>query len=351
MQEVAPGVKKEVDALVDKSSHDLNLNKIYSENPEMFSRQGMSYEQYAAQNGIEIKDYSDEMDLAVDIGDENWYLVQVLINNEQKMSPDQFQAAASAIQKPRSELDTDELMKVAGPFLTKKDMINLSEIKKHPNMGNLSFQNKHTLSQFQAAGGCDINLILRGGSSCGSTLDSFYDLEMAMNGAPQNIGHSRNISKKVSIVDEIDDIIRNNANTSTIKGVSYFDTVGPNVPTGQVLDIIEQYGADSPEALQAVQSLIGLDMTDSAFNSKTIPPTRETNYSHRFNSLKRGDPGNLSIKVESYISPGCGAYIDTYGGIQCGLGEMLVKRNCSQKIIDAYIDPNTSKLVLVTLYT
>ena len=117
------------------------------------------------------------------------------------------------------------------------------------------------------------------------------------------------------------------------------------------MDIIDSFGSNSPEALQAVQDLIGLDITDPAYNSKTIPPTRNTDYSKRFYNKVRGDIGSLDIKVESYISPGCGAYIDTYGGIENGLGEMLIKRNCNQKIVDAYIDPNTSKLVLVTLYT
>ena len=165
-----------------------------------------------------------------------------------------------------------------------------------------------------------------------------------------NAGHPRNINKDHSIVEEIDDIIENNANTSIIKGVSYLKSAGTNAPTGYVLDVIQQYGSASPEALQAVNDLIGLDITDAAFNSKTVPPNRNTYYSNCFNNKKIGDPGSLDIKVESYISPGCGAYIDTYGSFSNGLGEVLIKRNCKQTIIDAYVDPITNKLVLVTLY-
>lgn len=330
---------------IDKSSRDLNLNKIYSDNPEILSKQGMSYEQYAAKNGIEIKNFKTEIDLAVELGDENWYLVNVLKNNANNMTPEQIAVAKSIINKPRSELNSADLLNAAGPFLKEQDLVNLQKIADHPNMANLTLQQKNTLSQFQAAGGCDINYILRGGSSCGSTLDSFYNLEKTMNNASQNIGHSRNISKKVSIVDEIDDIIKENANTVTIKGVAYYDSVGNNIPTNHVLDLIDQYGANSPEVLQSLQDLVGLDMTDAAYNSRTIPPNKITAYSKDYAK------GNLEIMIESYISPGCGAYIDTYGGIKNGLGEMLIKRNCKQTIIDSYVDLATNKLVLVTLYS
>lgn len=323
----------------------LDLNKTYSENLSKFSKEGISYEQYATQNGINIKNYGSEMDLAFDVGDENWYLVQVIKNNVNKEN------WPAAIKKPRSELNTNELINAAGPFLKQKDIINLNEIEKRLNMKNLSLQNQNTLSQFQRAGGCEINGMLRGKNH--EDIHSLYDLELIMNrsygGANQK--HPRQVNKNYSIVDEIDDIIKNNCNTSTIKGVSYLTSVGSNVPTKRVLDTIDSFGPNSPEALQAVQDLIGLDITDPAYNSKTIPPTRNTYYSNKFYNKVRGDIESLDIKVESYISPGCGAYIDTYGGIENGLGEMLIKRNCNQKIVDAYIDPNTSKLVLVTLYT
>lgn len=330
----------------------LDLNKTYSENFDKFSKDGISYEQYATQNGINIKEYGSEMDLALDVGDENWYLVQVIKNNvDEKNWP-------TAIKKPRSELNTNELINAAGPFLKQKDIINLNEIEKRLNMKNLSLQNQNTLSQFQRAGGCEINGMLRGKNYSDYGILSLYELEMEMNNSNPRSGygganqkHPRLVNKNYSIVDEIDDIIKNNCNTSTIKGVSYLTSVGSDVPTKRVLDIIDSFGSNSPEALQAVQDLIGLDITDSAYNSKTIPPTRNTEYSKKFYNKVRGDIESLDIKVESYISPGCGAYIDTYGGIKDGLGEMLIKRNCNQKIVDAYIDPNTSKLVLVTLYT
>lgn len=201
--------------------------------------------------------------------------------------------------------------------------------------------------------------MLRGKDYSNYGLNSFYDIETNMqkpNGGYgkagiDNFNHSRTIDKNHTIVEQIDDIINNHSNTNTIKGVSYLNSVGDNVPTKQVMDIIDQYGPSSPEALQAVQNLVGLDITDKAFNSKTIPPNKVTSYSDRFNNYKRGEIKSLDLKVESYISPGCGAYIDTCGSFEDGLGELLVKRNCTQKIIDAYIDPNTSKLVLVTLYT
>ena len=350
----SPSGKQDLSQIENQFSKNGNfdLNKTYSENLSKFSKDGISYEQYATQNGINIKDYGSEMDLALDVGDENWYLVQVIKNNvDEKNWP-------TAIKKPRSELNTNELINAAGPFLKQKDIINLNEIEKRLNMKNLSLQNQNTLSQFQRAGGCEINGMLRGKSYSAHGIHSLYELEMEMNNSNPYSGygganqkHPRLVNKNYSIVDEIDDIIKNNCNTSTIKGVSYLTSVGSNVPTKRVLDIIDSFGSNSPEALQAVQDLIGLDITDPAYNSKTIPPTRNTDYSKRFYNKVRGDIGSLDIKVESYISPGCGAYIDTYGGIENGLGEMLIKRNCNQKIVDAYIDPNTSKLVLVTLYT
>lgn len=328
----------------------ITINDVNRQFLEIRKSTDINYEAYVKQIGMEIKDFKNETDLAIELGDENWYLVQVLKNNEKNMSLAQLQTVEKAYLKPRSELDTVELINLAGPFLKEEDIINLNEIGNHPNMSNLSLQNKNTIHQFQRCGGCEVNGMLRGKDYSRLGLNSLTELEMGMNINSHNAGHSRIVNNNYSIVDEIDDIIKNNSNTSIIKGVSYLDSVGPNAPTGQVLDIINQFGPNSPEALQALNDLIGVDITDSAFNSKTIPPTRDTNYSRRFRDLKIGEARSLDLKVESYISPGCAAYIDTYGGIQDGLGEIIIKRNCAQHIIDAYVDPNTNKLVLVTLY-
>ena len=324
-----------------------DLNKSYVDNILDLKKKGISFEKYASDNGIEIKDFKTELDLAVDIGDANWYLVNV-IKNSGDMADN---AVRAAINKPRADLNFDELLNVAGPYLKEQDLKNLDIISKNPNMANITQQNINTMFQFQDAGGCEISGICRG-KNYGLTLE---EIEHAMNGdrsgynklVGKNRGHARVIDKNYTIIDEMDDIIKNNANTVTIKGVGYYNSVGPNVPTDHVLDLIDTYGANSPEVFDALDDLIGLDMTDKGFNSRTIPPTRETNYKKRYS-----DPnGDLEIKVESYISPGCGAYIDTYGGITNGLGEITIKRNCKQTVIDAYEDPTNNKLVLVTLYS
>ena len=315
-------------------------------------KRGISFEQYAADNGIIIKDLKTELDVAVEMGDANWYLVNIIKNNENKMTMQQKQIAYSATNKARADLDYAELVNVAGPFLTQHDVYLLNEISKHPNMPNISQQNANTLFQFQDAGGCEISQIARGKNVSNLTLEQ---IEYAMNGdrpgyrnqrVGKNLGHGRAISKNYTILDEMDEIIRKNSNTVTLKGVGYYKSVGSNVPTDYVLNCINQYGINSPNTLNALRNLVGLDMTDKGFNSRTIPPTKSTNYSNRFNNVN----GDLKIKVESYISPGCGAYIDTYGGKIGGLGEITIKRNCPQTIIDAYVDPSTNKLVLVTLY-
>lgn len=315
-------------------------------------KRGISFEQYAADNGIVIKDLKTELDVAVEMGDANWYLVNVIKNNENKMTMQQKQSAYNATNKARADLDYAELVNVAGPFLTQYDVYLLNEISKHPNMPNISQQNANTLFQFQDAGGCEISQIARGKNVSNLTLEQ---IEYAMNGdrpgyrkqqVGKNLGHGRAISKNYTILDEMDEIIRKNSNTVTLKGVGYYKSVGSNIPTNYVLDCINQYGINSPNTLNALRNLVGLDMTDKGFNSRTIPPTKSTNYSNRFNNVN----GDLKIKVESYISPGCGAYIDTYGGKIDGLGEITIKRNCPQTIIDAYVDPSTNKLVLVTLY-
>lgn len=315
-------------------------------------KRGISFEQYAADNGIIIKDLKTELDVAVEMGDANWYLVNIIKNNENKMTMQQKQIAYSATNKARADLDYAELVNVAGPFLTQHDVYLLNEISKHPNMPNISQQNANTLFQFQDAGGCEISQIARGKNVSNLTLEQ---IEYAMNGdrpgyrnqrVGKNLGHGRAISKNYTILDEMDEIIRKNSNTVTLKGVGYYKSVGSNVPTDYVLNCINQYGINSPNTLNALRNLVGLDMTDKGFNSRTIPPTKSTKYSNRFNNVN----GDLTIKVESYISPGCGAYIDTYGGKIDGLGEITIKRNCPQTIIDAYVDPSTNKLVLVTLY-
>lgn len=315
-------------------------------------KRGISFEQYAADNGIIIKDLKTELDVAVEMGDANWYLVNIIKNNENKMTMQQKQIAYSATNKARADLDYAELVNVAGPFLTQHDVYLLNEISKHPNMPNISQQNANTLFQFQDAGGCEISQIARGKNVSNLTLEQ---IEYAMNGdrpgyrnqrVGKNLGHGRAISKNYTILDEMDEIIRKNSNTVTLKGVGYYKSVGSNVPTNYVLNCINQYGINSPNTLNALRNLVGLDMTDKGFNSRTIPPTKSTTYSNRFNNVN----GDLTIKVESYISPGCGAYIDTYGGKIDGLGEITIKRNCPQTIIDAYVDPSTNKLVLVTLY-
>ena len=315
-------------------------------------KRGISFEQYAADNGIIIKDLKTELDVAVEMGDANWYLVNIIKNNENKMTMQQKQIAYSATNKARADLDYAELVNVAGPFLTQHDVYLLNEISKHPNMPNISQQNANTLFQFQDAGGCEISKIARGKNVSYLTLEQ---IEYAMNGdrpgyrnqrVGKNLGHGRAISKNYTILDEMDEIIRKNSNTVTLKGVGYYKSVGSNVPTNYVLNCINQYGINSPNTLNALRNLVGLDMTDKGFNSRTIPPTKSTTYSNRFNNVN----GDLTIKVESYISPGCGAYIDTYGGKINGLGEITIKRNCPQTIIDAYVDPSTNKLVLVTLY-
>lgn len=315
-------------------------------------KRGISFEQYAADNGIIIKDLKTELDVAVEMGDANWYLVNIIKNNENKMTMQQKQIAYSATNKARADLDYAELVNVAGPFLTQHDVYLLNEISKHPNMSNISQQNANTLFQFQDAGGCEISQIARGKNVSNLTLEQ---IEYAMNGdrpgyrnqrVGKNLGHGRAISKNYTILDEMDEIIRKNSNTVTLKGVGYYKSVGSNVPTNYVLNCINQYGINSPNTLNALRNLVGLDMTDKGFNSRTIPPTKSTTYSNRFNNVN----GDLTIKVESYISPGCGAYIDTYGGKIDGLGEITIKRNCPQTIIDAYVDPSTNKLVLVTLY-
>lgn len=315
-------------------------------------KRGISFEQYAADNGIIIKDLKTELDVAVEMGDANWYLVNIIKNNENKMTMQQKQIAYSATNKARADLDYAELVNVAGPFLTQHDVYLLNEISKHPNMPNISQQNANTLFQFQDAGGCEISQIARGKNVSNLTLEQ---IEYAMNGdrpgyrnqrVGKNLGHGRAISKNYTILDEMDEIIRKNSNTVTLKGVGYYKSVGSNVPTDYVLNCINQYGINSPNTLNALRNLVGLDMTDKGFNSRTIPPTKSTTYSNRFNNVN----GDLTIKVESYISPGCGAYIDTYGGKIDGLGEITIKRNCPQTIIDAYVDPSTNKLVLVTLY-
>lgn len=315
-------------------------------------KRGISFEQYAADNGIIIKDLKTELDVAVEMGDANWYLVNIIKNNENKMTMQQKQIAYSATNKARADLDYAELVNVAGPFLTQHDVYLLNEISKHPNMPNISQQNANTLFQFQDAGGCEISKIARGKNVSNLTLEQ---IEYAMNGdrpgyrnqrVGKNLGHGRAISKNYTILDEMDEIIRKNSNTVTLKGVGYYKSVGSNVPTNYVLNCINQYGINSPNTLNALRNLVGLDMTDKGFNSRTIPPTKSTTYSNRFNNVN----GDLTIKVESYISPGCGAYIDTYGGKINGLGEITIKRNCPQTIIDAYVDPSTNKLVLVTLY-
>ena len=315
-------------------------------------KRGISFEQYAADNGIIIKDLKTELDVAVEMGDANWYLVNIIKNNENKMTMQQKQIAYSAINKARADLDYAELVNVAGPFLTQHDVYLLNEISKHPNMPNISQQNANTLFQFQDAGGCEISQIARGKNVSNLTLEQ---IEYAMNGdrpgyrnqrVGKNLGHGRAISKNYTILDEMDEIIRKNSNTVTLKGVGYYKSVGSNVPTDYVLNCINQYGINSPNTLNALRNLVGLDMTDKGFNSRTIPPTKSTKYSNRFNNIN----GDLTIKVESYISPGCGAYIDTYGGKIDGLGEITIKRNCPQTIIDAYVDPSNNKLVLVTLY-
>lgn len=315
-------------------------------------KRGISFEQYAADNGIIIKDLKTELDVAVEMGDANWYLVNIIKNNENKMTMQQKQIAYSATNKARADLDYAELVNVAGPFLTQHDVYLLNEISKHPNMPNISQQNANTLFQFQDAGGCEISQIARGKNVSNLTLEQ---IEYAMNGdrpgyrnqrVGKNLGHGRAISKNYTILDEMDEIIRKNSNTVTLKGVGYYKSVGSNVPTDYVLNCINQYGINSPNTLNALRNLVGLDMTDKGFNSRTIPPTKSTKYSNRFNNVN----GDLTIKVESYISPGCGAYIDTYGGKIDGLGEITIKRNCPQTIIDAYVDPSNNKLVLVTLY-
>ena len=342
-----------------------SINKYYIDNITEMKKNGISYEQYAADHGIEIKNYSGEMEVAVDLGDENWYLVQVLRKNKSSMTPNQQNVVDALCNKPRSELNTANLLNIAGPYLTKQDLDNLQKMDIHPNMANLTLQNKNTLHSYQNAGGCEVNGMLRGKDYSWANIYSIQDLENMMNNGylkkielpngdkieiPRNTGHTRIINDNYTIIDEIDDIIKYNSNTTTIKGVSYLNSVGPKAPTDRVLDIIQHYGSYSDETLHAIHDLIGLDITDSAFNSKTIPPNRETTYSKKFNNYRTGDPKGLDIKVESYISPGCGAYIDTYGGVTNGIGEMLLKRDCKQTIIDAYIDPKTGKLVLVTLY-
>ena len=96
----------------------------------------------------------------------------------------------------------------------------------------------------------------------------------------------------------MDEIIRKNSNTVTLKGVGYYKSVGSNVPTDYVLNCINQYGINSPNTLNALRNLVGLDMTDKGFNSRTIPPTKSTNYSNRFNNVN----GDLKISVSYFVS-------------------------------------------------
>lgn len=136
-----------------KNMDDLSLNKTYFDNSDFFQKRGISYEQYAANNGIQLINYSNEFDLATDLGDENWYLVNVLKNNTQNMTPQQYSMVCSAIEKPRCDLDSQELFNLASPYLNNNDIINLNKIAKNPNMQNLTVQERHTLFQFQHAGG------------------------------------------------------------------------------------------------------------------------------------------------------------------------------------------------------
>ena len=327
---------------------DSYITKSYADNVVEYRKRGISFEQYAANNGITIKDPKTEIDVAIEVGDPNWYLVNIIKNNEINMNAIQKQIADKAIRKPRAELDYNELINAAAPFLRNQDWVSLNEILKHKNMANISKQNANTLFQFQHAGGCELSKLSRG-ENIGLTL---RDVELAMNGdkfiypvpTGKNVGHPRKIKKRYTVIDEMDDIIMNNSNTVTLKGVAYYDSAGPNVPTKFVTDCISKYGVNSPNTLNALRSLVGLDMTDKGFNSRTIPSTRSTSYSRRY------DNGLLKVKIESYISPGCGAYIDTYGSFSDGLGEITVKRNCPQTIVDAYLNPSNNQLVLVTLY-
>lgn len=340
---------------INRSQYEIEANKYYKQN---YLNQGVSYEEFINSNGIFVKDFVDEKQLAMEFGDENWYLVDVLNKNKAYMDNNELLYAQKITSKPRLDLDTNSLYNASSKYLTPQDLKNLQQIRSNPYMKDLTLQQRNTLYQFQKAGGCDINRMCRGTDYSRLGIKSMYDLEIAMNDPNPNIGyrganagHTRVVDRNYSIIDEVDDIIKNNSNVNTIKGVSYLESVGDNVPTKEVMDTINAYGYNSPEALNKIQSLIGLDITDSAYNSKTIPPSRATGYSNRYYNKGIGEAGSLNIKVESYISPGCGAYIDTYGGIENGLGEMLIKRNCTQTIIDAYIDASTGKLVLVTLYT
>lgn len=340
---------------INRSQYEIEANKYYK---QYYLNQGVSYEKFINSNGIFVKDFVDEKQLAMEFGDENWYLVDVLNKNKAYMDNNELLYAQKITSKPRLDLDTNSLYNASSKYLTPQDLKNLQQIRSNPYMKDLTLQQRNTLYQFQKAGGCDINRMCRGTDYSRLGIKSMYDLEIAMNDPNPNIGyrganagHTRVVDRNYSIIDEVDDIIKNNSNVNTIKGVSYLESVGDNVPTKEVMDTINAYGYNSPEALNKIQSLIGLDITDSAYNSKTIPPSRATGYSNRYYNKGIGEAGSLNIKVESYISPGCGAYIDTYGGIENGLGEMLIKRNCTQTIIDAYIDASTGKLVLVTLYT
>lgn len=293
---------------------------------------------------VSIDETSTDFDLAIEMGDPNLYYISVLKRNG-------IDTGSLKLGKGL-QFNSAGLEQIAQPYLNKTDLLNLQKIKSKFSKINLSDNQRATFFQFQECGGYEIAAYLRGKK--GGDIYRWVDnqpiyflnewedlptLENTINNAKNNIGSPRTKIEGESFIDTMNMTMEEFSNDTVIEGVSYYSSMNTVYQTDNIIAAINKYGANSKEVMDLLNASKGIEITDSSFSSRTIPPTKKTKYSENPNS---------KIEVRTYILPGCGTYIDSISN-RYALGEMLLKPNCKQVTVDAFIDPKTNRIVFETV--
>lgn len=308
------------------------IAKNYIDNIDNYLKQGITFEDYLKNQGIDIKRVNNKIELAETLGDGKLYLFDKLkqlsastnISNEQKIQVNQLLDTYSKLSV--GDIDSNRMFDNIKVFLTEDEVntyLNLSKNGVSDKMAsNLSYEQKASVFNYTSAGGLEINAWLNDTVAPNSkksesarvifnSIDKIQNLSSGIEAGGRKNWDFR--ADKGSIIDGLD---------SVISSAEYDDAI---VTYRGVKELWNEN-----QMLDETLLKPGDSFSSSGYQSSSI--LFEDNY-----SSKRAD-SNIILEIIVPPKSGVAAYIENLTGVKkWSQSEVLIKRNATMTVIgDVY---------------